>query len=492
MAEKLKMLIDGEWVFSSSNEIKEIINPYDQSVIALAPRATLEDTRRAIRAAKRAFYEDGWADTTQAELAEKLFKFADLMERDAKRLATAETLNTGKAYIESEYDVYDSAACVRYYAGLISKPTGQTYQVAADPNVVAMTVREPVGVCGMVSAWNFPISLAIWKIAPALAAGNTIVFKPAEITPMSAVILFELLEEAGYPKGVINLVLGRGSVVGNEIAESHDVDKIAFTGSIAAGQSIMRAAAGNMKQISVELGGKSPSVMFADADFDTAVDYALFGMFYNQGEVCSASSRILVEDTFYDKFLAAMIEKTKAIKIGNGMEDGVRMGPIISEEQMNTVLNYIDIGVKEGATLAYGGKRMTEGEYAKGFFVEPTIFTDVTPDMRIVKEEIFGPVVVIQKFHGEEEAIRLANDTDYGLAAGVFSGDISKALRVIRKIRAGITWINTYGPVYQEAPWGGYKQSGIGRELGTYGLDDYTEVKQININTAPAPSRWFE
>lgn len=492
MAEKLKMLIDGEWVYSSSDEFKAIINPYDQSEIAYAPRATLEDTQRAIKAAKRAFYEDGWMDTPGSELARLMNKFADLMEENVERLATAETFNTGKAYIESEYDVYDSAACCRYYAGLVSKPTGQTYSVAADPNIVAMTVREPVGVCGMVSAWNFPISLAIWKIAPALAAGNTIVFKPAEITPMSAVILFELLQEAGYPKGVVNLVLGSGRVVGNEIAESHDVDKVAFTGSIGAGQSIMKAASGNMKQISVELGGKSPSVMFADADFDTAVDYALFGMFYNQGEVCSASSRILVEDTFYDEFMEAFIAKTKAIKIGNGMDKDVRMGPIISEEQMNTVLDYIDIGIKEGATLCCGGHRMTEGEYANGFFVEPTIFADVTPDMRIVKEEIFGPVVVVQKFHGEEEAIKLANDTDYGLAAGVFSNDLSKALRVIKKIRAGITWINTYGPVYPEAPWGGYKQSGIGRELGTYGLDDYTEVKQININTAPAPSGWFE
>lgn len=491
MAEKLKMLIDGEWVYASSNEFKTIINPYDQSEIGYAPRATVEDTRKAIAAAKRAFYEDGWSETPACELAKMMNKFADLMEANVDRLATAETLNTGKAYIESEYDVYDSAACCRYYAGLVSKPSGQTYDIAADKNVVGMTVREPIGVCGMVSAWNFPISLAIWKIAPALAAGNTIVFKPAEITPMSAIILFELLTEAGYPKGVVNLVLGSGSVVGNEIATSHDVDKVAFTGSIGAGQSIMKAASGNMKQISVELGGKSPSVMFADADFETAVDYALFGMFYNQGEVCSASSRILVEDTFYDKFMEEFIKKTKAIKLGNGMDEGVRMGPVISEEQMNTVLEYIDIGIKEGATLACGGHRITEGEYGKGFFIEPTIFTDVTPDMRIVQEEIFGPVVVVQKFHGEEEAVKLANYTDYGLAAGVFSSDISKALRVIKKIRAGITWINTYGPVYPEAPWGGYKQSGIGRELGTYGLDDYTEVKQININLEPSPSNWF-
>ncbi len=492
MCNKLKMLIDGEWVYSSSNEFMTIINPCDQSELAYAPRATVDDTRKAISAAKRAFYEDGWMDTPQSELAEKLSRFADLMEQNVERLATAETLNTGKAYIESEYDVYDSVGVLRYYVGLISKPSGQTYNIKSDPNVMGMTIRQPVGVCGMVSAWNFPISLAIWKIAPALAAGNTIVFKPAEITPLSAVIMFELLEEAGYPRGVVNLVLGSGSVVGNEIAQSHDVDKVAFTGSIKAGQSIMKAASGNMKMISVELGGKSPSIMFADADFETAVDYALFGMFYNQGEVCSASSRILVEDTIYDRFMDAFIEKTRKIKIGNGMEDGVRMGPVISEEQMNTVLNYIDIGIKEGATLALGGKRMTEGEYAKGFFIEPTIFTDVTPDMRIVREEIFGPVVVVQKFHGEQEAVELANDTDYGLAAGVFSNDISKALRVIKKIRAGITWINTYGPVYPEAPWGGYKQSGIGRELGTYGLDDYTEVKQININTAPAPSKWFE
>ncbi|MDR1765392.1 MAG: aldehyde dehydrogenase family protein [Lachnospiraceae bacterium] len=491
MADKLKMYIDGEWCASGDGAYKEIINPCDGCAIAYAPQGTRDDARRAIAAAKRAFCADGWDETPKGKLSELLLSFASLMEENVGRLARAETLNTGKALIESEYDVYDSVGVVRYYAGLANKPTGQTYGVAADPNIMAMTVREPIGVCGMISAWNFPISLAIWKIAPALAAGNTIVFKPAQITPMSAVILFELLEQAGFPKGVANLVLGSGPAVGDEIATNPDVGKVAFTGGLAAGQSVMRAAAGGVKSVSLELGGKSPSIMFADADFDTAVDYALFGMFYNQGEVCSASSRILVEDAIYDRFMEAFVAKTAAIKIGNGLEDGVRMGPLISAEHMETVLGYIDMGVKEGAKLAFGGKRLTDGALAKGFFVQPAIFTDVREDMRIVKEEIFGPVVVVQRFHGEEEAIRLANATDYGLAAGVFSGDVSKALRVVRKLRAGITWVNTYGPVYPEAPWGGYKMSGVGRELGTYGLDDYSEVKQININTRPAPTGWF-
>ena len=293
MDEIKRMLIDGEWVLSDSGLYKDIINPADQSKIATVTRGTKEDVQKAVKAAKRAYYDDGWCDVTITQRSQLLNQFADEMERNVVELATLETLNTGKAYLESEYDVYDSAACVRYYADLINKPMEQTYTVA-DPNIKTMLVREPIGVVGMISAWNFPISLAIWKIAPALAAGNAIVFKPAEITPLSAILLFELLQKVGFPRGVINLVLGSGSVVGNEIAENPEIDKVAFTGGIQAGRAIMRAAAGNMKGISLELGGKSPCIMFADADFATAVDYALYGMFYNQGEVCSASSRILV------------------------------------------------------------------------------------------------------------------------------------------------------------------------------------------------------
>jgi betaine-aldehyde dehydrogenase len=413
------------------------------------------------------------------------------MEENSEELARLETLNTGKALIESQYDVSDSVACLRYYAGLVNKPMGHTYCVS-DPAVCSFSVREPVGVCGMISAWNFPISLAIWKIAPALAAGNTIVFKPAEITPLSAIRMFELLEKAGYPAGVVNLITGPGSVIGRTISESADVDKVAFTGGIDAGRHVMRAAAGNMKNVSLELGGKSPNIIFADANFDAAVDYGLFGIFYNQGEVCSAASRLIVEESIYDRYLEALVAKTEKIKIGSGLDPDVRMGPLISEEHMNNVLRYIELGIQEGARTACGGKRIMKPGYEKGFFVEPTVFTDTSPDMRIVREEIFGPVVVMQKFRGEEEALRLANDTTYGLAAGVFTNDISKAIRVIRKIRAGITWINTYGPVYNEAPWGGYRQSGIGRELGVCGIEDYTEVKQININTNVAPTGWFD
>lgn len=486
-----KMFIGGEWVESSSKETRKIINPYDASVICEVAEGTVEDAKKAIAAAKKAFYEDGWGDTPAYEKAELLNKFADEMEANVEELARLETLNTGKALIESEYDVYDSASILRYYAGVVTKPTGQTYDLN-DPAVHGMTVREPIGVCSLIVAWNFPISLAIWKIAPALAAGNAIILKPSEITPLSAIKMTEMMEKVGFPKGVVNLVLGAGATVGNELAESVDVDKVAFTGGIATGRKIMQAASSNVKGVTLELGGKSPNIIFADADFDTAVDYGLFGMFYNQGEVCSAGSRILVEDTIYDKYVEKLIEGAKGIKIGNGLDEGVKMGPVISEQHMNKILDYIEIGKKEGATVALGGYRMTGPEYEKGYFIAPTIFTDTTPDMRIVQEEIFGPVVVIQKFHGEEEAIKLANDTTYGLAAGVFTSDGSKALRVVKKIRAGITWVNTYGPVYPEAPWGGYKQSGIGRELGSYGLDDFSEVKQININTNVCPTDWFK
>jgi len=486
-----KMLIDGEWVLGSSNETRDIINPSRGCVICSVAEGTINDTQKAIAAAKRAFYEDGWSEVTPDDRSRMLYKFADLMEENIYELARLETLNTGKAFVESQYDVYDSVEIIRYYAELIMKVTEQNFELD-EKNMRGMIVREPIGVCALIVAWNFPISLAIWKIAPALAAGNTIVFKPSEITPLSAIKMFELIEKAGFPKGVVNLVMGPGAVVGSELSESMDVNKIAFTGGIATGRKIMQAAAGNIKGITLELGGKSPNIIFADADFDNAVDYGLYGMFYNQGEVCSAGSRILVEDTIYDKYLEAFVSSAKKIKIGNGFDKDIKMGPVISEDHMNKVLDYIEIGKAEGATIALGGYRIMDSGYEKGYFIAPTIFTDTKPDMRIVQEEIFGPVVVLQKFHSEEEAIKLANDTDYGLAAGIFTNDSEKAIRVIKKVRAGITWVNTYGPVNPQAPWGGYKQSGIGRELGTHGLDDFSEIKQININTNVVPTGWFE
>ena len=488
--ETQKMFINGEWVYAASGKTKDVINPATGEVFARVTRGDREDARRAIQAARKAFDEGSWSDGAATDRAALLIKFADEMEARVDEIARIETMNNGKTLTEASYDVYDSAACLRYYAGICTKPSGQTYSVPS-PDVHAMTIREPIGVVGMIVAWNFPISLAMWKLAPALAAGNTIILKPASATPLSAIKLFEIMEHVGFPKGVVNLVLGGGSDVGDELAKNTDVDKIAFTGSIEAGQSVMRAAATNIKGICLELGGKSPIVVFDDADFENAVDYAAFGMFYNQGEVCSASSRILIQDTIYDKFVKALVKVTKQIKLGNGLEEGVTMGPLVTKEHMEKVLAYIEKGKAEGAKVLVGGGRATEGELAKGYFVQPTIFGDCTPDMTIVQEEIFGPVLCLQKFHTEQEAIELANGTTYGLAAGVFSKDIGKALRVVKKIRAGITWVNEFGPVYNEAPWGGYKQSGIGREPGTYGLDEFTESKQVTVLLKPEPTGWL-
>jgi betaine-aldehyde dehydrogenase len=333
--------------------------------------------------------------------------------------------------------------------------------------------------------------MAIWKLAPALAAGNTVVFKPAELTPLTVIKLFEIFEKVGYPKGVVNLVLGAGPTVGGEIASNMDVDKVAFTGGTKTGRSIMQAASSNIKNISLELGGKSPNIVFADADFDTAIDYALFAIFCNQGQVCSAGSRLLLQEDIYDEFLVELVKRANKITVGKGLEEDTEMGPLISEVHMNKVLGYIEIGKQEGAKLLCGGNRIKSKELKDGYFVEPTIFSDTTPEMRIVQEEIFGPVLAVQKFKDEEEAIYLANHTKFGLAGGVFTNDGAKAFRVIKKLRAGITWINTYHPTYNEAPWGGYKQSGIGRELGTFGFEEYTEVKQINVNLDVQPNGWF-
>lgn len=490
MSEVLKMYIDGEWKLSKSGDTRDSLNPANGEVIATVTEGSREDVVCAIAAAKRAFYEDGWMDVNGLERSRLLFKLADILEERSEEFYKLETLDNGKPIRETIVDVSDAVACLRYYAGLTTKPHGMTYDVP--DNMQSMVVREPIGVCGMIIPWNYPLLMAIWKIAPAIAAGNTVVFKPSEVTPLTAIKLFEIIDEIGFPKGVINLVLGAGPVVGDELAKNKDVDKIAFTGGTVTGRSIMQAATSNIKNISLELGGKSPNIVFEDADFDTAVDYALFGIFCNQGQVCSAGSRLLLQDSIYDKFIEKLVEKANKIRVGYGTDDEIEMGPLISENHMNKVLKYIKIGKTEGAKLVCGGHRITTEKLKNGYFVEPTIFADTTPDMRIVKEEIFGPVLAVQKFKDEKEAIALANDTCYGLAGGVFTNDIAKAHRVIRKLRAGITWINTYNPTYNEAPWGGYKQSGIGRELGTFGYEEYTEVKQININLDIKPTGWFD
>ncbi len=486
-----KMFIDGKWVLSSSSETRSVINPADGSVIGLVTEGTAEDVKTAVAAAVSAFEDGAWRGLSVAERAGLLNKIADAIEARAEEFTALDTLNNGKPLRDSAGDVADSVTCFRYYAGLIDKPLGQTYTVP-DPNTHAMVVREPIGVCGQIVPWNYPLMMAAWKLAPCLAAGNTTVFKPSEITPLSAIKLFEIFEEVGIPAGVANLVLGAGATVGQEIAENEGIDKVVFTGGTVTGRKIMQAATKNLKGIGLELGGKSPCIVFDDSDMENAVDWALFAIFCNQGEVCSAGSRLLLQDTIYDAFLTRLTERAARIKVAKGDTEGAEMGPLVSEAHMNKVLSFIDIGKQEGARLLCGGHRITDGEYAKGFFVAPTIFADCTPDMRIVKEEIFGPVLAVQKFHDEAEAIRLANGTVYGLAGGVFTNDITRAMRVIKALRAGITWVNAYHPTFAQAPWGGYKQSGIGRELGTFGLDEYTEIKQININLDPGPIYWFE
>ncbi|MGM9985838.1 MAG: aldehyde dehydrogenase family protein [Bacillaceae bacterium] len=480
-----KMYIDGKWVKGETGQTRQILNPATEEVIATVTEGTKNDAITAIEAARRAFDEDGFALTNARERADLLNKVADLLEERSEELALLETLNNGKPLREAIYDMSDAVNQFRYYAGLATKPHGQTYDVPDD--ITAMVVREPVGVVGQIIPWNYPLVMATQKIAPAIAAGCTLVIKPAEQTPLTLIKLFEIIDEVGFAPGVVNLVLGDGKTVGDELARNPLVDKVAFTGGTETGIAIMKAAAETIKKVGLELGGKSPNIVFADADFETAVDYALFGIFANQGQVCSAGSRLLLEESIYDRFVSELVSRANDIVVGDGVDEQTEMGPLISERQMNRVLEYIEIGKSEGAKLLCGGYRLNR----KGYFIAPTIFTNTTSTMRIVQEEIFGPVLVIQTFKTEAEAIALANGTKYGLAGAVFTNDGAKGHRVIRQLRAGITWINAYHPTFNEAPWGGYKQSGIGRELGTYGLEAYLEVKQINVNLNVQPSGWF-
>ena len=358
-------------------------------------------------------------------------------------------------------------------------------------NSVSYVVREPVGVCAQIIPWNFPLLMAAWKLAPALAAGNTCILKPSELTPLTALALGKLITAVGFPPGVVNIVTGAGPGAGEELATSAKVDKIAFTGGTVTGRKVMQMASESLKKISLELGGKNPNIVFADADFESAVDGALFGAYANQGEVCSAGSRLLVERSIHKRLVEAMLKKMPKITLGHGLSPGVKMGPLVSAAHREKVESSISIGQKEGARLVYGGQRPKGKEFERGHFVEPTLFDDVKPTMRIAREEIFGPVLAVIAFDSEEEAIAIANDTEYGLAAGVWTKNINRAHRVVNQLRAGITWVNTYHPTHNEMPWGGYKQSGFGRELGLYGIEGYLEVKQININLDEAPIGWY-
>jgi len=478
VARKQKMLIGGKWVDAASGKTFASYNPATGEVLAQVAAGDREDIDRAVRAARAAFESGPWAKMPPAVRGKLIWKLADLIEKHLEEFAQLESLDNGKPLgIARIADVPLTIEHFRYYAGWATKIEGNTIPlILAPPNkFLAYTVREPVGVVGQIIPWNFPLLMAAWKLGPSLAAGCTSVLKPAEQTPLSALRLGELIQEAGFPDGVVNIVPGFGETAGAALAAHPNVDKIAFTGSTEVGRLIIQAAAGNLKKVSLELGGKSPNVIFADADIESAIPGAASAIFFNHGQCCCAGSRLYVEKQIFDKVVDGVAQNAERIKVKPGFEPDSDMGPLVSEEQLNRVCGYLESGYKEGAKAVTGGKRHGD----KGYFVKPTVLVNTNEKMKVVREEIFGPVVTAIPFSDPSEFVTKANDTEYGLAAGVWSRDIKKAHSVAAKLRAGTVWINCYNVFDPAMPFGGYKQSGWGREMGHEVLEQYTEVKSI-------------
>lgn len=485
------LYINGEWIKPKHDGLFDVINPATEDLIHKAPAASADDVDAAVKAARQAFDTGPWSRMTGHKRANYLRLIAQGIRTRQNQLAEIEVMDNGKPLPEALGDIIDAAGCFDYYAGLAEELDArpEEHLSLTDTRFTTKVVREPVGVAGAIIPWNYPLLMASWKVAPALAAGCTIVLKPAEQTPLTAMELGTIIDQAGLPAGVVNIVTGLGSVAGQALSEHPQVDKIAFTGSAATGSKVMAAAARDIKRISLELGGKSPFIIFEDSDIEKAVEWILFGIFWNQGQVCSATSRVFVHDAIYDRLLSRLIEEARKIKIGNGLDAGVLLGPLVSKQQYDHVLDAITQACLDGAKLVFGGKR-PEG-FTKGYYVEPTILTDVPLDSAAWREEIFGPVVCIRRFSEESEAVKLANDSPFGLAAAVMSADDVRTERVAANLQAGIVWINCSQPTFTEAPWGGYKQSGIGRELGRWGLENYLEIKQITRLVSDEPWGWY-
>ncbi|KAI9713092.1 MAG: aldehyde dehydrogenase (NAD(P)(+)) ald5 [Bogoriella megaspora] len=474
------LFINNEFVKGVDGKTFETINPSNEKPIVAVHEASEKDVDIAVNVARKAF-EGEWRKVAPEDRARLLIKLADLMDQHEDKLAAIEALDNGKAFSMAKIDVSMAARCLRYYGGWADKIHGKV--VDTTPDTFNYVKKEPIGVCGQIIPWNFPILMWSWKIGPAVACGNTVVIKTAEQTPLSALYAAQLIKDAGFPPGVINVISGFGKIAGAAIASHMDIDKVAFTGSTVTGRSILKAAAGsNLKKVTLELGGKSPNIVFNDADIDNAISWVNFGIFFNHGQCCCAGSRIYVQEGIYDKFIERFKQRAQKNTVGDPFAADTFQGPQVSQLQFDRIMNYINDGKQAGAKVEIGGDRKGN----EGYFIEPTIFSNVTEDMKIMQEEIFGPVCSISKFSTKEEAIRLGNTTTYGLAAAVHTSNLNTAIEVSNALKAGTVWVNTYNTLHHQLPFGGFKESGIGRELGEAALDNYTQLKTVNIRLGDA------
>lgn len=491
-----ELFIDGTWRPATDGAVRDIHCPADGALLKSVAEATPDDARAAVLAARRAFDEGTWANTSSAERGTLLLRIADRLARQKEHVARLEALDTGKRMVEARIDMDDIIGVFRHFAALAQAEAGRVVDTGL-ADISSRIVHEPVGVCALITPWNYPLLQTSWKVAPALAAGNTFILKPSELTPSTAIWLVQALAEEGLPDGVANLVLGSGARIGPVLTEAPEVDLVSFTGGLQTGRTIMAAAAGTVKKVALELGGKNPNIVFADADLEAAVDNALTAVFLDSGQVCSAGARLIVEESIRDAFVDELVARAADIRLGGPQDPAAQTGPLISAEHREKVESYVADALDQGANLRIGGQRPTDPELADGFYYPPTILDDCASDMRCVQEESFGPVLTVETFSGadaeglEQAAISLGNDSIYGLAGAVWTQNAGRAERVAKRLRMGTVWINDFHPYVPQAEWGGYKQSGVGRELGLAGLAEYRETKHIWHNTRPAPSGWF-